>query len=100
MSDLPAESMDWLASHHGVITTRVLRDHGVGRSTLARLLHAGVLRHAAAGVLVITASRPTFEQRCAVQSAAHPNGFITGPTAGVLAGLRRMPKRVMSRFCS
>ena len=92
MSDLPDASLVWLADHHGVITAAALRTHGVGRATLARLLQAGVLRHAAKSVFVIASSPATFQQRCAVQSAAHPSGFVTGPSAGTLAGLRRMPR--------
>ena len=91
MSDLPAASMAWLATHHGAITTTVLREHGVGRATITRLVSRGVLEHAAKRVLVITAAKRTFEQRCAVLALAHPNGFLTGPTAGTLGGLRRMP---------
>jgi len=92
MSELPAASLAWLAAHHGVITTRALRSHGVGRSTLIRLLSRGVLEHATKGVFVIASSRNTLERRCAVQCATHPAGFITGPTAGMLGGVRRMPR--------
>jgi hypothetical protein len=91
MSDLPAASLAWLATHHGVITTATLRSHKVGRSTIERLLTASVLRRRAKGVFVIATAPTTFEQRCAVVCAAHPGAFITGPTAGTLAGLRRMP---------
>src|SRR3954447_4736361 len=92
MSELPTASLTWLASHHGVITTAALRDHEVGRSTIVRLLDAGVLVRMAKGVFVVASAPSTLEQRCAVLSAAHPSGFVTGPTAGVLAGLRRMPR--------
>lgn len=92
MSELPPASMEWLAGHHGVIPTRVLAAHGVGRSTRDRLVDAGVLFFAAKGVLVIASSSDTLARRCAVLCGAHPNGFITGPTAGRLAGLRRMPR--------
>ena len=91
MADLPAASLAWLATHHGVITTSTLRAHKVGRATIERLLTIGVLCRRAKGVFVIASAPSTLEQRCAVLSAAHPNGFITGPTAGMLAGLRRMP---------
>lgn len=91
MSDLPAASLAWLAAHHGVITTATLRAHKVGRSTIERLLTTGVLRRRAKAVFVIASAPATLEQRCAVLSAAHPRGFITGPTGGTLAGLRRMP---------
>ena len=92
MSELPPACLDWLAAHHGVIDVRTLRRHEVGRSTLIRLLDAGVLRKAAKSVFVVGTAPATFEQRCAIQCAAHPRGFITGPTAGTLAGLRRMPR--------
>ena len=64
---------------------------GVGRSTVDRLVRADVLRIARKGVYVLTATRSTLEQRCAVLSAVHPTGYVTGPTAGALYGLRRMP---------
>jgi hypothetical protein len=51
----------------------------------------GVLRVVHRGVFVLSATTATIEQRCAVLSAAHPTGFVTGPTAGMLLGLRRMP---------
>jgi hypothetical protein len=91
MSDLPATTLRWLATHHGVITTASIRSQKVGRRTIERLLNAGVLRRGAKGVFVIASAPMTLEQRCAILSAAHPAGFITGPTAGTLAGLRRMP---------
>jgi hypothetical protein len=92
MADLPPPSTRWLADHHGVITTATLREHGVRRATRRRLVAAGLLRTVAKGVYVITTAPVTLEQRCAILSAVHPGGFVTGPTAGMLAGLRRMPR--------
>ena len=83
MSELPADRLRWLATHHGVITTR--------RPALARgrPLHASPdsLRAACSATppraCSSCASAPdTLEQRCAVQCATHPAGFVTGPTAG------------------
>ncbi len=91
MSELPPRSLRWLSEHHGVVTTAILRSHDVGEKTLARLVDRGVLRTEAKGVFVVVTSPSTVEQRCAVLCAAHPKGFVTGPTAGQLAGLRRMP---------
>src|SRR5688572_28340505 len=91
MSDLPPTSSRWLSEHHGVITTAILRSHEVGEKTRARLVARGVLRTEAKGVFVVATSPRTVEQRCAELCAAHPRGFVTGPTAGHLAGLRRMP---------
>ena len=82
MNDLTPAALQWLADHHGVITSAVLRSASVGRSTTHRLLRAAVLRGVFRGVYVLTASKPTIEQRCALLSAAHPSWFVTGPTAG------------------
>jgi hypothetical protein len=91
MSDLTPAALSWLAAHHGVITTRQLRSRGVGHKTQVRLVERGVLRGVHKGVFVISSTRATLEQRCAALCAAHPEGFVTGPTAGILVGLRRMP---------
>ncbi len=91
MKELTPAALRWLADHHGVITTSALRSSEVGRSTVDRLVRAGVLRIAGKGVYVLTATRSTLEQRCVVLSAVHPTGYVTGPTAGVLYDLRRMP---------
>jgi hypothetical protein len=92
MADLPRLSTRWLAEHHGVIAAARLSEHGVSRATRQRLVDSGTLRRVAKGVYVITTAPVTLEQRCAILSAAHPGGFVTGPTAGMLAGLRRMPR--------
>ena len=100
MADLPALSTRWLADHHGVITTARLREHSVGATaTRQRLVERGVL--ATCRSRACTYRRPprvTLEQRCAVLSAAHRGGFVTGPTAGKLAGLRRMPRRAALHY--
>lgn len=100
MNDLTTAAAHWLADHHGVITNPGLRAAGVGRSTVDRLVRAGVLRVAHKGIYVLAASRPTIEQRCVVLSLAHPAGFVTGPTAGVLLDLRRMPPTAALNFAS
>jgi hypothetical protein len=92
MNELTPAAMEWLADHHGVITSAVLRCSGVGRSTTDRLVRANMLRVAHKGVFVLAATKPTLEQRCVVLCLAHPAGFVTGPTAGVLSNLRRMPR--------
>jgi hypothetical protein len=98
MSDLPTASTTWLATHHGVITTATLRDHDVSDSTVTRLVRAAVLRRVGKGVFVIATAPSTIEQRCVIQCASHPAGFVTGPTAGSLAGLRRMPRASAIHF--
>jgi Transcriptional regulator, AbiEi antitoxin len=98
MPGLNQAAQQWLSEHHDVITSAALRSAGVGRSTTARLVRAGVLRRDHKGVFVSAASRPTLEQRCVVLCAAHPEGFLTGPTAGMLLGLRRMPSSAAIHF--
>jgi hypothetical protein len=92
MSGLTPAATRWLTDHHGVITAERLRLCGVGRKTVLRLLGDGVLRLVERGIFRATAVAESLEQRCALVCAAHPGGFITGPTAGTLAGLRRMPR--------
>ena len=99
MSDLTPAAQRWLADHHGVITAAALRDAAVGRATISRLVDAGTFRRPAKGVYVVASARRTVEQRCAVLCAAHPAGFVTGPTAGQLAGLRRMPQTSALHLC-
>ena len=91
MSQLTPAAQRWLATHHGVITGAQLRRCGVGRSTTSRFVALGVLRRVQRGVHVLTTAAQTLEQRCAVLCACHPEGFVTGPTAAMLSGLRRQP---------
>jgi hypothetical protein len=90
----------WLAAHHNVITSARLTKCRVGDSTLHRLVRTGVLERRTRGVYVLGGSTATLEQRCAIVCAAHPAGFITGPTAGMLAKLRRMPAAASLHFAS
>lgn len=92
MSELTPAANRWLAAHHGIITSSVLRTCGVGRSTVIRLVHADVLRVVHKCVYAAVASPRTMGQRCAALCAAHPHGFVTGPSAGMLLCCRRMPR--------
>ena len=91
-------ALQWLKDHHDVITSGALDDTGVGRSTTRRLVRSGVLQPHQKGVFVAGSSRSSLEQRCVVLCAAHPAGFVTGPTAGMLLGLRRMPRSAAIHF--
>lgn len=92
MAHLSPSALAWLAAHHGVITTATLRSCGVGAKRVNRLVDLGVLRTVDRGVFVVTSTPTSLEQRCALLCATHPSGFVTGPTAGTLTGLRRMPR--------
>ena len=98
MLGLTAAAVSWLADHHGVATTRQMLDAGVTRTAIGRLLDAGVVRRPTRGVYVLEGSPSTLLQRCAVLCATYPTGFVTGPTAGMLAELRRMPPSASLHF--
>ena len=63
-----------------------------------RLLERNVLRRVTRGVFVAAAAPRTLEQRCAILTATHSDGFVTGPTAGGFADLRRMPRSAPIHF--
>jgi hypothetical protein len=99
MKDLTPAAMDVLARHHGVATHRMLTMAGVGRRVRQRLVAAGVLLPIHADVVRIASAPPTLHSECAALCLAHPHGFITGPTAGRLMDLRRMPATTDIHFC-
>jgi len=88
---LPPALQRRLAERHGVVTTADLKAAGLGKTTITRLVEAGVLRRLIRGVFALTTAPPTLEHRCRVLCVLHPAGFVTGPTAAILAGLRRQP---------
>ena len=107
MSDLTAEAMEWLATHHNVIVTPMLRACGVSRTTCDRLVRADVLRNPLKGVFALASAPLTLEHRCAVLCAGHPSGFITGPPrerwracAGCPDRQRFITPSVMAPTCS
>lgn len=98
MKGLTESAELWLADHHHVITTSQLHRSGVGPDLTERLVRDRVLRRVTRGVFVLCGSTSTLEQRCTILCCAHPSGFVTGPTAGMLAGLRRMPRAAALHF--
>ena len=98
MPGLTPAASTWLARHHGVATTRQLVAAGVSRDATARLVRSGVLRRPTRGVFVLDGTEETLLHRCAVLCATYPTGFVTGPTAGMLADLRRMPASAALHF--
>lgn len=83
--------MDVFATHHGMATPRMLAAAGMSRRTRQRLTERGIIEMLYERVVHIVSSPMTLEARCAALCLAYPQGFITGPTAGKLTGLRRMP---------
>jgi hypothetical protein len=92
MADLTTAAMRVAARQHGVITIEQLTKAGVSRHTVRRLEKSGVLLAERKSVRRLGSSARTLEQRCVELCAAHKNVFVTGPTAGKILGLRKMPR--------
>lgn len=88
---LTEEAMTVFAAHHGLATGQMLTVAGVSRSKRQNLVLDGILEVIYERVFHIVSSPMTIEAQCAALCLAYPSGFVTGPTAGKLLGLRRMP---------
>ena len=91
MTVFTIESLAYLRSHHGVASRQALGDLGISPGTLRRLLEAGNLLSVFRGVYRMPAVPFDEFARCAAICAANPKAVISGPTAGRLWGLRRLP---------
>jgi hypothetical protein len=98
MSDLTPAALLVLGRQFNTISTRQLDDSGVTRHHREQLVRGGVLEHVGQSVLRVVGAPVTLEARLAALCLQHPRGFVTGPTAGGLLGLRRMPKVARIHF--
>jgi hypothetical protein len=97
---LTVEAMSWLRDHHGIITARRLEMCGVSRRCRLALIDSRVLEVLHPGVYRIASQPATLLSKCVAICAAHPQCFITGPTAGTIGGLRRMPADDRVHVCA
>jgi len=81
-----------LGRQFNVISTRQLDGAGVSQHHRSVLVESGLLEHVGHSVLRVVGAPETLESRLAALCLQHPAGFVTGPTAGGLLGLRRMPR--------
>lgn len=93
MPDFTPRAHRLLSRQLGIITAAELLDCGIGSKRRRRLVRHGSLVPVAKGVYRIPSVPTSLDQRCVALSKSHPRGVITGPTAGTVIGLRRMPKR-------
>ncbi len=91
MTVFSIESLAYLRSHHGIASGRALGDVGITPGDLRRLVEAGNLVSVLRGVYRMPAVPFDELARCVAVCAAHPGAVISGPTAGRLWGLRRLP---------
>ena len=99
LTTLTPAALEWLSTHHGIITGLQLRQRGVSVRTMMRLVAAGTLIGVAKGVYRIASTPTSDEMSCTVLSAAHPTGFVTGPTGARLSTLRRQPRSADIHYC-
>jgi very-short-patch-repair endonuclease len=89
---LSPDVFDTFRRHHGMATARMLSAAGLSRRVRDQLVRSGALVCCYERVYWIVSSPLTIQARCAALCLAYPRGFVTGPTAGSLLGLRRMPR--------
>ena len=88
------EVLALFARQHWVAGSRQLAELGVSSSAIDRARGRGQVVRLARGVLAVAGTDLAFEGRAmALQLAAGDTAFVSGPTAGVLYGLRQMPRQ-------
>jgi Transcriptional regulator, AbiEi antitoxin len=88
------EVMQFLAAHHWVASLGQLAALGVSPSAVHRARRRGLLVSPVRGVVAMAGVELSFEGRAlAAQLALAHEAFVSGPSAGVLLGLREMPRR-------
>src|SRR5262245_5131019 len=87
------ELLQFLADHHWVASTAELRQCGMTKAALQHARRSRLLVTPTRGVVALAAVELAFEGRALVaQLAAGGEAFVSGPSAGVLYGLRGMPR--------
>jgi len=86
------ESLEFLRTHHGVATSFELQQCGLSAPAVRSLVEAVNLVAVVKGVYRIPAVAFDESARCVAIRAAHLDVAISGPTAGRLWGLRRLPR--------
>jgi hypothetical protein len=91
---LDSEVLALAAAQFGVVERRQLIERGHSRWSIDRARDRGLFAPVTTRVLRITSAPDTFLSRCmAAQLHTRRIGFLAGPTAGRLYGLRKMPTR-------
>lgn len=89
---LDREVLALARTQHGVVAVAQLTRLGHSRATVSRARARGEIVTVASGVVRIASSPETFRTRCmTLQLQTCAAGFLSGPTAAHLHGLRAMP---------
>jgi very-short-patch-repair endonuclease len=86
------DALHHFAGHHGIASTNQLLAAGMSRHSIRILLDHGNLDSPIKGVYRLPAVPLDELARCAAVCAAHPEAAVSGPTAGRIWGLRRIPR--------
>ena len=100
MIDLTPRAYAILRRQHGHVSVGQLTAAGVTRNARQRLVDGQALVEVHRGVLRVSSAPVTFEGHCVALCLAHPAGFISGPSAGRLMDVRRMPATTAARSAS
>jgi hypothetical protein len=92
------EALAVFAAHHGMATGSMLAVAGLSRRARQFAIADGLLDVLYERVVHLRSAPMTLEARCAAICLAFPHGYITGPTAGRLMNLRRMPNDPLVHF--
>lgn len=92
MSSLPVPVLERARRQYGLVTDDQLRIAGVSVRTQQRLIASGALVRVIPKVARVASHSPAFEQECLAVCLAYPELVISGPSAGQLMNLRRMPR--------
>ena len=92
MAYFTTEALEFLRTHHGVATAADLQRCGLSAPAVRSLVEAGNLATVLKGAYHLPAVTLDEMARCAAVCASHPELAISGPTAGRLWGLRRLPR--------
>jgi hypothetical protein len=99
MSQLTSSALHIMQRQLGAITSAQLRSSGVANRARRRLLDDGVVEDVGHFVYRVRGMPLPLTARIVVLCLQHPAGFVTGPTAGGLLDVRRMPKASKIHFC-
>jgi hypothetical protein len=100
VAGLTLDAALWCAAHYGIITADQLAERGVSRSARRRLADRGLLVAVAKGVYRLASTPDSSAARALAACLAHPDGFVTGVTAGRMLGLRRMGRDLRVHLCT
>lgn len=92
MFSLTPAALIVLQRQSNLISSRQLVATGVTRSQRESLVDTRVLEHVGQSVFRVVGAPVTRDTRLIALCLQHPAGMVTGPTAGSVRGLRRMPR--------